>query len=198
MTSAKPECGLQNAFDINGQTTAIYSGSARAVFSAEPQEPTLGEGTRCISGQVPPETALIILTAQSGTDTDGTCKLNSTVPATARCLSTRTGATLQSVAPAINVHECHQGDAFNRVRDVQRTSERHGSLPLRRKPELASRVWPVTRRAGPAFSVRVPWVPHPFTRPLRKGWPRAPNPVLLLTGHLKADNMNQYSIISKK
>jgi hypothetical protein len=32
MTSVKPECGLQNAFDINGQTTAIYSGSASAVF----------------------------------------------------------------------------------------------------------------------------------------------------------------------
>jgi hypothetical protein len=45
MTSAKPESGLINAFDINGQTTAIYNGGSNPVFSAAPS----GAGTGAVS-----------------------------------------------------------------------------------------------------------------------------------------------------
>jgi hypothetical protein len=82
MTSAKPECGLQNAFDINDQTAAIYSGSASAVFSAEPSGANIGGANRLHIGSGTAGNGVHILTAQSGTDTDGTCKLGSTVPAT--------------------------------------------------------------------------------------------------------------------
>jgi len=44
-TSAKPESGLINAFDINGQMTAIYSGSSNAVFSAGPTAVSIGTGS---------------------------------------------------------------------------------------------------------------------------------------------------------
>ena len=47
MTSAKPESGLINAFDINGQTTAIYSGSSSPVFSAGPSGVTVWGRKHC-------------------------------------------------------------------------------------------------------------------------------------------------------
>jgi hypothetical protein len=45
MTSAKPEPGLVNGFDVNGQNVAIYSGSANAVFSAGPSGMTTSRAT---------------------------------------------------------------------------------------------------------------------------------------------------------
>jgi len=82
MTSAVPETTLINAFDINGQTTAIYSGSSSPVFSAGPSGVTVGGGNIVQVGSGSAGNGAHILTAQSGTDTDGTCQLNSIVPAT--------------------------------------------------------------------------------------------------------------------
>jgi len=46
MTSANPESTLVNAFDINGNTLAIYSGSSSApAFSAAPTAVSIGTGT---------------------------------------------------------------------------------------------------------------------------------------------------------
>lgn len=96
MTSAEPESGLINAFDINGLTTAIYSGSASPSFSAGPSGATVGGGNTLQVGAGTAGNGSHILTAQSGTDTAGTCKLGSIVPASC----TVTFHTLWGSAPA--------------------------------------------------------------------------------------------------
>ena len=67
MTSAVPESLLINAFDVNGQTAAIYSGSASAVFSAGPTAVTIGTASPVsslsINGAAP-----LTTTAQTGTN----------------------------------------------------------------------------------------------------------------------------------
>jgi hypothetical protein len=96
MTSAVPETGLINAVDINGLTTAIYSGSASPSFSAGPSGAAVGGGNTLQVGAGTAGNGSHILTAQSGTDTAGTCKLGSIVPASC----TVTFHTLWGTAPA--------------------------------------------------------------------------------------------------
>ena len=64
MTSAKPESGLVNAFDINNQTTAIYSANSTAAFSAGPTAVTIGTSSNLSGLSINGGTSL---TGQTGT-----------------------------------------------------------------------------------------------------------------------------------
>jgi len=94
-TNAVPETGLTNTVDTNSQTFAIYNGSSSAAFSAGPSGVTVGGGNIVQVGSGSAGNGAHVLTAQSGTDTTGTCHLNSAMPGTC----TMTFNTHWSVAP---------------------------------------------------------------------------------------------------